>query len=402
MGSRRERPLSVVGQRLPKVDAWAKVTGRDALRRRPRAAAHGVREAPPGPAPARPHPADRHDARRGPARRVRGHHGARLSAGPVRDHAREPGRGAALRREGALRRRPGGGRRRRGRGDGGGRRADDRRRVRAARLAHVDRGRPPGRHAPDPRVRGRAQHPQAGLPRVRRRRGGVPRGRSRARGRVLLRGKHASSDGAARGGRPVDAGRKAHALVLDPDAALRPPGARQGPRGSDEPHPGHRDPERRGLRREVRPLQPRDGGGAAGAAHGPARSRRRSRARRSSTPTGAAIRCSCGCGRGCGRTARSWRSTSGRGSMAGPTAPTASRRRSTRARSRPSPTGSPGTSSRGAASSRTSRPAARSAATARPSPGSPSRSTSTRSPRSSAWTRPTCGGAPSCPSTGRR
>ena len=27
MGSRRERPLSVVGQRLPKVDAWAKVTG---------------------------------------------------------------------------------------------------------------------------------------------------------------------------------------------------------------------------------------------------------------------------------------------------------------------------------------------------------------------------------------
>ena len=39
----------------------------------------------------------------------------------------------------------------------------------------------------------------------------------------------------------VDAGREAHALVLDPDAALRPPRARQGPRDADEPHPRHRD-----------------------------------------------------------------------------------------------------------------------------------------------------------------
>ena len=331
----REPPL--LGRRAPPAQGRRLGEGdrRDPLRRRPRPPAHGVREDPPRPASARPHPGDRHHARGRGARRLRGDHGPGLPAGPVRDHAGDPGRGAALRREGAVRGGPGGGRRRRGRGDRRGRRAADRRRVRAARLAHVDRRGAPRRHLPDPRVRGRPQHPQAGVARVRRRGGGVPRGRPGPRGRVLLRGEHAPPDGAARGRRPVDAGREAHPLVLDPDPALRPPGAREGPRDADEPRPGHRDAERRRVRREVRSLQPRDGRGAARPAHGAA-GQDHAHARGGllhapRPPPGPHV----GPVRASGRTARSWRSTSGPGSTAARTARTASRRRSTRARSRP-------------------------------------------------------------------
>ena len=55
--------FSVIGQSLPKIDAWAKVTGETQLRRRPRPAAHGLRQAPAQPARPRAHHAHRHHAR---------------------------------------------------------------------------------------------------------------------------------------------------------------------------------------------------------------------------------------------------------------------------------------------------------------------------------------------------
>ena len=327
----RRRAPAAKGRRLGEGDR------RDALRRRPRPSrAWRTRSSS---AAQHPHALirrDRHDARRRSARRLCRHHRAGLPPGPVRDHARDPGRGAALRREGALRRGPRGGRRRRGRGDRGGRRAGDRRRVRAARFAHVDRGRAPRRHPPDPRVR-----------------------RRRTTSTSWSRSSSATSRKGS--GRPTlcredvfffegntHLPMEQHAAVAQwtPDGKLTLWSSTQTPHYVHralgkvlglpmQPRPRHRDAERRRLRRQVRPLQPRDGRGAPRPAHRAGRSRPPSPARRSSTRTAAGTRSSCGSDRACGRTARSSPSTSGPGSTAAHTARTASRPRSTRARSRP-------------------------------------------------------------------
>ena len=95
-----------------------------------------------------------------------------------------------------------------------------------------------------PRVRRRAQRPQAGLARVRRRGRGVPRRpTSSARTCSSSRATRTSPMEQHAAVAAVDAGRQAHPLVLDPDAALRPPRAR--PRSLEmphEPHPRHRRP----------------------------------------------------------------------------------------------------------------------------------------------------------------
>ena len=56
------------------------------------------------------------------------------------------------------------------------------------------------------------------------------------------------------------AGRQAHALVVHPDAALRAPPARQGPGHAAGAHPRDRRARRRRLRRQERPVRPRDRG----------------------------------------------------------------------------------------------------------------------------------------------
>ncbi len=143
-------------------------------------------------------------------------------------------------------------------------------RLRGAARPHVDRrGARPARRA-DPRVRPPRQRPQGGLLRLRGRRGGLPRGRSRPRGHVLLRGEHPPADGAARQRGLLRPRRQAHAVVLHPDAALRAPRAGRGARDGARAHPRHRLPERRRLRREERPLRPRDRGGEALDEDGPA------------------------------------------------------------------------------------------------------------------------------------
>ena len=91
-----------------------------------------------------------------------------------------------------------------------------------------------------------------------------------ARGRLLLRGQHAPADGAACRRRPARRRRQAHALVLDPDAALRPPAAGQDPGHAGRPHPRDRRAGRRRLRRQARPVRPRDRRLQALPAHRPA------------------------------------------------------------------------------------------------------------------------------------
>ena len=124
--------LSVIGQSLPKIDAWAKVTGETKFADDmvlPRMAHAKLLQKP---APPRAHQAHRHGARGGAARRLRRHHGARPAAGQVRHPAGLPGRGSALRGQGPDGRRRRRRRRRGGRGDGRSGRAPDRGRVRAA------------------------------------------------------------------------------------------------------------------------------------------------------------------------------------------------------------------------------------------------------------------------------
>ena len=124
--------------------------------------------------------------------------------------------------------------------------------------------------SPHPRVRRRAERPQERGAPVRRRGGRVRRRRPRPRGRLLLRGQHAPADGAARRGGPVRARRQAHAVVVDPDPALRAPAARQDPRHAGRAHPRDRGAGRRWLRRQARSVRPRDRGLQAVPAHRPA------------------------------------------------------------------------------------------------------------------------------------
>ena len=145
----------------------------------------------------------------------------------------------------------------------------DRGRLRAAAGPDVDRGVAGPSRGPHPRVRRRPQRPQERGPAVRRRRGGLRRLAPRARGRLLLRGQHAPADGAARGGGPLRPRRQADALVVDADAALRAPAARQDPRHARRAHPRDRRPGRRRLRRQARSLRPRDRRLQALAAHRP-------------------------------------------------------------------------------------------------------------------------------------
>ena len=146
----------------------------------------------------------------------------------------------------------------------------DRGGVRAAPPADVHRGFAGASGGAHPRVRRRAERAQGGVAAVRRRGGGLRRGRPRARGRLLLRGQHAPAHGAARRGGPVGRRRQAHALVLDPDAPLRAPAARQDPRRAAGAHPRGRGAGRRRLRRQARPVRPRDRGVQALPAHRPA------------------------------------------------------------------------------------------------------------------------------------
>ena len=236
-------------------------------------------------------------------------------------------------------------------------------------------------------------HKKVGLA-VRRRRRRLRRRRPRPRGRVLLRGQHAPADGAARGRGPVGGRRQAHALVVDADAALRPPRAGQGPRRAGRAHP--RDRRRRSA--------------AASAA--------------SSIPFAHEI-AACKLSQLTGRPVKialtreevfyihrgrhpvlMWIKTGFTkdgditgihfrpGSTAARTAPTASPRRSTPAFAPDRDLQDAGaTSSRARASSPTSRRAGPSAATARRSRASRSSARSTRPPSSSASIPPRCGGA---------
>ena len=146
----------------------------------------------------------------------------------------------------------------------------DRRDLRAAAGADVDPGVAGPSRGADPRVRRRPQRAQERRPAVRRRGRGVRRVSPGARGRLLLRGQHAPADGAACCRRPARRRRQAHALVLDPDAALRPPAAGQDPGHAGRPHPRDRRAGRRRLRRQARPVRPRDRRLQALPAHRPA------------------------------------------------------------------------------------------------------------------------------------
>ena len=138
VGPARRRPgdramskrFSVIGQSLPKIDAWAKVVGETRFAddmMLPRMAYGKLLRSRARP---RADQAHRHRAGARLARRLRGHHRARPAAREVRHPARLPGRGGALRRQGPHGRRRGGGGGRGGRGDGGARlRADRRRRT---------------------------------------------------------------------------------------------------------------------------------------------------------------------------------------------------------------------------------------------------------------------------------
>ena len=240
-----------------------------ALHRRPRPAPHGVRQTAAQSARACTHPRYRHHPRPGGAGRLRRHHRRGPAAREVRHPSRVAGRGGALHGEGAdgrrRRRRGGGG----GRGDGGPRVPPHRRRLRAAARADVHPGvarAPRGAH---PRVRRRTQRAQERRAAVRRRGGGLRRRGSRARGRLLLRGQHAPADGAARRGGARHRRRQADAVVLDADAPLRAPPARQDPRHAGRAHPRHRGAGGWRLRRQTRPLRPRDRGVPPLAAHRP-------------------------------------------------------------------------------------------------------------------------------------
>ena len=87
---------------------------------------------------------------------------------------------------------------------------------------------------------------------------GFADGRPGARGHLPLRGQHPPADGAARDGRLAGGRRPGDRRLLDPDAALPPPCARQGARVATGARAGGRDPLRRRLRRQERPVQPRD------------------------------------------------------------------------------------------------------------------------------------------------
>ncbi len=128
----------------------------------------------------------------------------------------------------------------------------DRGRIREAAAGRFDRRRASGCGDSHPRLRGRGQHPQARRDGVRRHRGGLRARGPRLRGPLLLRGEHAPAARAARRGRRLRARRQAHPLVVDPDAALRPPGPGEGARDARGEDPRHRDTQRRRLRRQVR------------------------------------------------------------------------------------------------------------------------------------------------------
>ena len=207
--------FTIVGQPLPKIDAWAKVTGETRYADDlvlPRMAFGKLLRSPHAHALIKQH---RH--RPGPraARRVRRHHRPRPAPGEVRHPARLPGRGGAVHGEGAHGRRCGGRGGGRGRGDGGRGLPAHRGRVPAAAGTDVDPGVAGPPRGPHPRVRRRPQRPQERGPAVRGRRGGLRRLPPGPRGRLLLRGQHAPADGAARRRRPPRPRRQADAVVVD-------------------------------------------------------------------------------------------------------------------------------------------------------------------------------------------
>ena len=141
--------------------------------------------------------------------------------------------------------------------------------------------------------------------------------------------------GAARGGGPVGRGRQAHALVVHPDAALRAPPARQDPRRAAGAHPRDRGAGRRRLRRQARPVRPRDRRLQALPAHRPPGEDRADARGGVLRPPRPAPRADVDQDRLRARTAPSPACTSAPGSTAAPTAPTAWPPPSTPARSRP-------------------------------------------------------------------
>ena len=146
--------------------------GPDHICRRPRAASHGLREAPAIAPPARSRPASRCFEGGGPAGRPCHPRGER-AAHPLRHPAGEPGRACPGPRQGPLRGRPGGRGGRPRRRDRRSRLQADRRRLRGAARPHVDRRGPGPARCAHPRLRAGGQRPQGSLVRLRRRGGGL-------------------------------------------------------------------------------------------------------------------------------------------------------------------------------------------------------------------------------------
>ena len=176
---------------------------------------------------------------------------------PVRHPARQPGRARARRRSRALRRRSGRRRHRARRADG----------VEALDLIDVEYeplrtfSDPDDSLAhPEPRIHDYGDagniHKAVSL-----RFGDVEQAFADAdrvfEDTFFYPGQHAPADRAARGRRGEGSRRQAGALVEHADAALRASRAREGAGDAGGAHPRHRHAQRRRLRRQERPVQPR-------------------------------------------------------------------------------------------------------------------------------------------------
>ncbi len=229
----------------------------DALRRRPRLPAPGLRQARARDGAARPHPLDR-PLEGGAGRRRRRIPDRPRPADDLRHPAGLPGRARAGARHRPPRRRPGGGGGGDDRGRGAAGRARGRDRLRAAADDRDRRGGGRDRRTAAPRLRRPRQPAQGGRHGVRRRRGRIRRSRPRLRGPLLLRGQHPPRPRAACDRRRARGPGAADRLLLDPDAALPAPRPRQGARPAGRAHPRGRDTQRRRFRRQERPVRPRD------------------------------------------------------------------------------------------------------------------------------------------------
>ena len=138
------------------------------------------------------------------------------------------------------------------------------------RVFRSDEG-PQARRGEDPpRDRDRReQRPEARRPGVRQARGSVRERPAHRAPLVPLQGRHARVHGAALRHRPRDPQRPPHRLERDAGPVLRASRARRGHGPPDAQDHGHPSEGGRRLRRQVRPVQLRDGDGAPGDEDGP-------------------------------------------------------------------------------------------------------------------------------------